>query len=293
MSRTLSKVKPLEQSASHVLGKENVFGPTSLKILEQKIFELSGSKVKFSTKPSREISSTALQLAKKKHEKLIYIPDTMTVTVLRGEKVEEPQPTKITIKNIFELFETHQAVGTASKALEEASEDELKNASIVLKEKRREKLKAVSEIWDGLISKFQRKIKGVDTVVINFMSLFNMIEADEESAISGGWHFIGEKINEELVDQEEFANRHGLRLPSITELLLTQLLLNTKPSKSEWKWLPTESMTSVKVETGKKGETTPGRIFVTSSPERGVGLEVLRDDIPTYKRRVTMININA
>src|SRR3989344_7745447 len=103
MEQRLGKIG-FEQSAINMLGKESVFGKKSLRRLENKIFRLTGSKVKFSASNNNLPNEIELNIAKRSGESLMFIPDTMTIIEQRGIELDEPSTVSITIERLFELF---------------------------------------------------------------------------------------------------------------------------------------------------------------------------------------------
>lgn len=275
------RMRRLEPIATNILGKESFFGPNSLQILENRIFDLTGSKVKFLTTLHRIPSLNELEKGKQKGDKLVFIPDTMFVAVQRGEEVKNPRPTPITLENLFELFYSQTEAKTILRMYNESHEEMSRklvpnkplSESIVHLKDRAERNKKVLEKLTDLLQKFEGG-------VLNLGGLKDMIGTTYNKKISGGYHFIGEHINQELIDPETFAAKNGSRLPSIMELFLTQLILSASDySMGDGSaWFPANSSTIVY-----------RRDYVTCSKERGVGVSSLRNDIPQYRKKIITI----
>ncbi len=302
--------KSYPEVASSYLKRERVFGPKSFRILEDRILELTGSEVTFSSVYSTIPPNTdAMKKAAKSHEKLILIPNTMLVTKKRGMPVENPEKRPITIRELFELFVDAEEASESRRRLEIAR----KNIYKLTPSMRELKVGNIMKSVDEVKKEFGDAVKAREAVVekfqggiLDFSFLEDTINLKFDGENHGGWHFISNHKNDELLDIKSFALIKGGNIPTLMELIMIQLLLSTnKNATKRWFWFPTKSLTKVPVVEPKRrplnisgrdesenyldNSLVNGRVFVTGGNDRGVGIAALRDDIPQYRRNVLVI----
>lgn len=298
--------RAFEEIAINCLGKERVFGKNAINILEKRILEITGSKIKFSSKSiTSPPNAREIEKKEKSQDKLIYIPDTMLVTEKRGIAVDKLEEKPITIGELFELFcDKNEVRESKSQLLAVLKEKARLTPNVVarengLVEEVKKKLARAIRVREDVVNKFQGGI-------LDFKFLEDIIDLNFDSEIHGGWNFIGDHKNEELFDLESFALGKGAKIPTLMELIMVQLVLSANEKANEgWTWFPTKSSAKVPVKEPKRrrlniagrneyenyieDSLVIGRLFVTSSKERGVGIATLRDDIPQYRRNVLVI----
>ena len=298
MEQRLGKIG-FEQSAINMLGKESVFGKKSLRRLENKIFRLTGSKVKFSASNNNLPNEIELNIAKRSGESLMFIPDTMTIIEQRGIELDEPSTVSITIERLFELFYSKTELQTIFRM----RNDSVKEMTVKLLPfkptpkalvGREERSKTINKKFDEVTKKFEGG-------VLNLGGLLEILaNTDYNFDIQGGWRAIKKYVNNELIDPESLVGEMGTRIPSLIELFMIQLISSVNNQSDEQPWFPTNSMTEVSVtEPNLDPNRTMhnhiltskvrGRYYVTYDVKRGVGVVALRDDIAQYKKHIMSI----
>jgi len=292
-----------EQSALEILGEEEFnFGRKLISELEKKILEQTGSQVYFTSGNQKLPEIIDMIIAKTDGAKLMFVPDIMIITSLRGEKLTEPQIVPITIGGLVELFADPSEVKKS-----------FANAKIT-KTKESDKSRSEDHLIEAIDNEAEDQDAGnniqeiIDKFtggIIDLGGVLDVLGKDQfNTPIQGGWHFFEIHKNYDLNKPEMFADEFKGRIPSLMELFVIGIILSMdKNSDNGWIWYPTNLMTKVPVvepivepNTDPKRTVinqtitslTEARQFVSFSKERGVGVGVLRD-IPQYWLNVLTI----